>query len=78
MTPEPTEMDERVADALFDAMPGKLELHDAIKLARAAIRVMREPTPDMEVKLRGMVKTSGAIGKDWYHAGIDAASPQEE
>ena len=76
--PTPTEMEERVTDALFDAMDGRLELHDARRLARAAIRAMRDPPPDMEAKMRTLVMTPLQGGKHWYAAAIDAASPPEE
>ena len=45
--PTPTEMEERVTDALFDAMDGRLEFHDARRLARAAISAMYKPTTEM-------------------------------
>lgn len=78
MTREPTEMEERVTDALFDAMRGSLAFHDAHRLARAAIRAMRTPTTET-LREAGMGATCSTedIAFMWETM-IDAASPEEE
>ena len=74
MTREPTEMEQRVTDALFDSLPGKLELSDAHRAARAAIRAMREPTEEM---IEAGFDEGGGRYITWIKM-IYAASPQEE
>lgn len=72
----PTEMEERVTDALFDAMDGRLEFHDARRLARAAIRAMRTPTTEMlrDALIDMPVRTEPAAAI--WEVLIDAASPE--
>ena len=76
--PTPTEMEERVTDALFDAMDGRLEFHDARRLARAAISAMYKPTTEMlrEVAMGAPCSTED-IAFIWENM-IDAASPSDE
>ena len=76
--PTPTEMEERVTDALFDAMDGRLEFHDARRLARAAISAMHNPTTEM-LREAGLGATSSTedIAFIWDTM-IDAASPGDE
>jgi hypothetical protein len=78
MTRAPTEMEERVRAALFEAMRGSLAFHDANRLARAAIRAMRTPTTEMlRDALIGMPVRTEPAAAIWEVL-IDAASPQEE
>lgn len=86
---EPTEMEDRVARAIafIDGVPSDyltttrdayLNIAPYLKMARAAIWVMREPTTEM-LREAGMV----VVGNTEAHATvwetmIDAASPQEE
>lgn len=73
--PTPTEMEERVTDALFDAMEGTIRLHDARRLARAAISAMRVPTTEMlresGVVVAGNAEAHAAV----WETMIDSASP---
>ena len=80
MNRAPTEMELRVAGCLatFHGFHGPKNALKYLSLARAAICAMREPTPDMDAKLRTIVMDNGPFGKNWYVAAIDAASPQEE
>jgi len=68
-------MEERVTDALFDVMEGTLRLHDARRLARAAISVMYKPTTEMlreaGVVVAGTAEAHAAV----WETMIDAASP---
>jgi len=81
MTRKPTEMEERVAEAIKsvdDSKPKGGLGASYLSLARAAIRAMRDPTT-------GMLSACGlfALGTDkeiaftWQEM-IDASSPQEE
>lgn len=91
---EPTEMELRVAKALceeqgFDwdkqksfltsASGGDNEQLFYISQARAAIRAMREPTPDMIGPGKGALLYEGAAEiKQSWRSMIDAASPERE
>ena len=74
--PTPTETEERVTDALFDAMDGRLEFHDARRLARAAISAMHNPTTEMlrdaGMDIAGNTETHATV----WETMIDAASPE--
>lgn len=74
--PTPTEMEERVTDALFDAMNGSLAFHNARRLARAAINAMRVPTTEMlrdaGMVVAGNTETHAAV----WETMIDIASPE--
>jgi len=78
MTRKPTEMEERGVDALFDALPGKLELSDAHRAVRAVIRAMREPTFIMIDEGATSSDETCMYPEDVWNAMIDAASPGEE
>jgi len=77
---EPTEMELRVAKAITREC--QLAKGDPVLMARAAIRAMREPYPEMaEAAIRTFVRENGGIEHAPYmtwRAMIDAASPQEE
>lgn len=90
---EPTEMELRVSAALDERIEvwfrNKTEAKfDTVDLARTAIRVMREPTPEMTEKSLsavddiGRMVTRGYIDEldvtTVYRAMIDAASPSSE
>lgn len=91
MTREPTEMELRVARAMFeasmfkDAGPWEAQSSEyrrlAIVQARAAIRAMREPTDEMEVAGSEEWMCSTATYEDRsglnWRAMIDTASPPE-
>ena len=92
MSREPTEMELRVARALqaeYFSQYGHVETTSSatlqpapshFALARAAIRTMREPTPEI---ISALGAVPAASGRDWpntraaYSAMIDAASPPE-
>ena len=87
---EPTEMEDRVARAIafIDGVPSDyltttrdayLNIAPYLKMARAAIRAMREPTKEMigaEFVYKNCHMCGGA--SEQYPRMIDAASPQEE
>jgi len=76
MTREPTEMETRVANVLWNRMNGSevMDKYDRMEFvwhARAAIRAMRDPAP-------GMPHMNNAACVHLWYDMIDAASPQEE
>jgi len=73
--PTPTEMEERVTDALFDVMEGTLRLHDARRLARAAISAMYKPTKEMLREAGVVVAGNAEAHAAVWETMIDAASP---
>ena len=83
MTREPTDMEERVARAICNVSnraPWADENYDLfLDEARAAIRAMREPTPEMigaEFVYKNCHMCGGA--SEQYPRMIDAASPEEK
>ena len=86
MNREPTEMELRVAKALWEHEGDDTGMHDSgrysvenyVSLARAAIRAMRMPTTEM-LREAGMGATCSTedIAFMWETM-IDAASPPEE
>jgi len=67
MLPAPNEMVERVAKAIEDKMASDDNMPE--DLARAAIAVMYEPTPEM---IRAGLRTRPTVMETW-HTMIDAA-----
>ena len=87
MTNKPTEMELRVQRAIamesfYSADEGADGVPQSLKVARAAIRAMRQETDDMndagaDVVDARMLAETGFCGPIWK-AMIDAASPQEK
>lgn len=83
MTREPTEMEERVARAIDERIEGwfgdRNEANlNTVDLARAAIKVMREPTTAMvRAGGTGAVCTAEEMAFMWQTM-IDEASPEEQ
>jgi len=81
MTRKPTEMEERVAEAIKsvdDSKPKGGLGASYLSLARAAIRAMRTPTTEMlRDALIGMPVRTEPAAAIWEVL-IDASSPQEE
>jgi len=81
MTRKPTEMEERVAEAIKsvdDSKPKGGLGASYLSLARAAIRAMRTPTTEMlRDALIGMPVRTEPAAEIWEVL-IDAASPQED
>lgn len=84
---EPTEMELRVAKAIQDCVyvDGADDFRYAptvegvYEAARAAIRAMREPTPEVAAVLEhGKPNRFRVWGADYWRDGIDAASPPIE
>jgi hypothetical protein len=82
---EPTEMEMRVAEAIKSVDDSKSNGGlgaSYLRLARAAIRAMREPYPEMaEAAILTFVRENGGIEHAPYmtwRAMIDAASPGDE
>lgn len=76
MTREPTEMELRVLAEISEFHSG--DSKEGMKIVRAAIRAMREPTTEM-LRACGLfaLGTDKEIAFTWQEM-IDAASPEEE
>lgn len=75
MAREPTEMEERVAEAITRSC--QIDKGDPVLMARAAIRAMREPTTKMlrEAGMKGVCSTPD-VAFMWGEM-IDEASPED-